>query len=214
MIRSLAVTLAILALGASARAEIAVETSASGAYKGFHANSRVENGRVLHWTPKSFEAGFQYLNANGDLNGDLKPAWVLLPGPTPDASPTPLVVWPRNDGRDLELSWARWLPQTGWEVPTDIRLSNTVDDVGVSLFLDPRGDAHLAWWANQSPPVVLYQKFARGIWSTTEKISPDGRDARNPQLLFGPDWALYVLYENWTTTPLRIESFLKERFDP
>lgn len=191
--------LLLLAAAAPAGAEVAVRVDLDGDYRALLVSAGDTGGNVWGVDRRSRDASrlSDPLNPEGAAHGDLFP--------TVRESPVrpfhPWAVWSRPDGDGHHLLWSRWT-QTGW-APVDLVGPDDLpgSDLDPRLLFDAGGTPLLTWW-NAGPDAlddagarVFISVFQAEGWSAPIAISPEGVDARRPELRVGAHGSVEVDYE-------------------
>jgi hypothetical protein len=160
-----------------AAGEVSVNTDPEGDYLYTSILVSEAPNDILFWTPVRNIASQRFLNPQGDLYGDGRPAVI-----DDRRSGSPVVVWTRPSGRATVLVWSTW-EGNGWTPPRWLHpLSGAAGDFDPVLATDASGRIHLVWWRDEGGKGrVFWSRFlGQGGWTPPRPISPAGADARYP----------------------------------
>lgn len=194
---------------APARAEVAAETDADGAYRRtiVLGNASDKNFRVWHVTRAADHT--VPLNPSGDLNGDLWP--VVLEVPHDDRRPW--VVWSRFNGSDYDLAWSRWQENGGWTDVAWVTLAPAMpgNDLTPNLDHGPSDGRPYVVWTNDTGGAreVYLSIFLSTRWMQPYRVSDVGEDATYPTVRVLDDDTVEVTYETPAGPRTRTLRFLR-----
>jgi hypothetical protein len=201
-----AMGMAIVAAAPPARAEVAAEVDASGAYLRtvVLATSSAKNVRI--WSKITSRPSLFPLNVEGDLNGDLWPVVADQPAGTP----RPWVVWSRFTGSGFDLAWSRFdAPARSWSPIGWVEsVPKAGDDLDPSLTFDSTGRPFLSWWRDEDGVGQVYLSlFLQTRWMEPFRVSDVTIDSVAPTITLLSDTRVRIEYTTPEGTVARVVEF-------
>lgn len=94
-----------------------------------------------------------------------------------------------------------------WSLPENISMSAANESSSPALACDASGNTHLVWQEQQANRShIRYVVGQRGGWSTPERISDDGVDARTPRVVVAGENQLQIAWRQGMTIAYRRRS--------
>lgn len=147
----------------------------------------------LSWYPYRSGQQVLILNADGVAREDGRPdiAW--------HAVGAPVVVWAWNVGTDHDIALSEW-DGTAWTEAAFLT-SGLSNDLDPTVFVEPDGTVHVAWWTDGTPSAVFVMTRPAGCgWLAPVQVTGTTESGRRPSVaLF--DGAIRVAYERGSDVP-------------
>ncbi len=171
--------------------EVSVEVDGQGKYLKTIYIEKATGKSLKIWTAFGNKPTVYPLNPYGDLNNDLRPAIKENPG----KGNLPYVIWPRYDGYDYDIAFARWSNGAWTPIQYVEYDENIYDDLDPSLDFDSKGRPYVAWWRNENGRGIVYIScYLKTQWMRAFPISEEGIDSWKPEIRFNILGQIEVTY--------------------
>ena len=102
-----------------------------------------------------------------------------------------------------------------WSLPENISMSAINESSAAAMACDAAGNMHFVWQENQDNcSHIRYVVGRRGAWSSPERISDDGVDARAPSVVVTQDRQVQAAWRQGVTIAYRHRSVSDGQWDP
>jgi len=178
-IRSWFAVAALLALPASALAEVSVLVDGHGNFRRYVYLAGGRSPSAVVWKQVRPHVSPEFLlNPLGDTYGDGSPVIQVSP-----VTGYPWVVWPKNFGNIQQLAFSRWDGRR-WTEPALINpgIPLVFSDVTPALVIDQSGKPYLVWVRAEQTAKIYFSTLIRGQWSPGILLSDARVDSRAPSI--------------------------------